>query len=146
MHKNRLISSDEGIWSHLQIDDLRIRVRSRAVHNLAVDLLLETPFKDKYIQGIFPEERKLVPSYSKLVDKIISTTKTANVTAVEDHKDSQHPSAFLADDIYLSAVVAKAVTLVPLAHTPVSVKRTGLESRIIKHIDNSTSRAPLHVA
>lgn len=104
---------------HGRVDDLRIREWFGVVGSLAIVLVLETLFIDKYLRGIFPAECKLVPLRSRPVDIIVSTTKTANAATIVDFIGSQPSSAPLADEIYRRVVVAKEVRLAPHAHAPV---------------------------
>lgn len=46
---------------HLLVDNLCVIVWFKVVENLAVDVLLEASFSDKYIRAIFPTEWKFVP-------------------------------------------------------------------------------------
>lgn len=54
------IMVEGAILLQLQISNLRIRVWFGVDEGLTVDLLLCTPFIDRYVQGIFLAERMLV--------------------------------------------------------------------------------------
>lgn len=64
------ITVEGVILLHVQLGDLRVRVWFGVVKNLAVSVLLGTSFIDRFVTGIFPPERKVVPQNSEPVDII----------------------------------------------------------------------------
>lgn len=88
----------------------------------------------------------LVPWYFQPVSIIIPTTKIAHAVAVADCIHSRSFFSSVADDIYHTVVVAKAVTLAPHAHTLVFVKNTCSGRKVFKPINDSPSRRSLYVA
>lgn len=84
------LALDGTIILHLRLGDLRVRVCFGVVPNLVVDFLLGTSFSDRFIRGIFPSERKIVPWHSHPVTILASqrpsaTTATNNaISAIED--------------------------------------------------------------
>lgn len=51
----------------VSIGDLHVKVWFGTVESVAVNVLLETQFKDRYIRGIFPGKRPIVPWSSEPV-------------------------------------------------------------------------------
>lgn len=62
-----LIQFHKTILIHLRIENLVTRYWLEIVPNLAVSLLLETLFNDRFIRRLFPSKRKFVPWHSKPV-------------------------------------------------------------------------------
>lgn len=87
------------------------------VERFAVDPLLNTSFIDRYVQGIFLTERKLVQRHSRTVDILTQSPKTSSAVPFADHQYVKAP----ADETSNTAVAAKPVTLKPCLHTPVMV-------------------------
>lgn len=110
------ISSKKVILIHLQKDDLRKNVIFEVVASRAVDLLLETSLIDKYIQKMFPAERRLVPWPSQPICIIVLAMKTQSPASVADYVDRQLFSPPGADGTERKVVAAKAATLAPLTY------------------------------
>lgn len=91
-------------------------------------------------------EPKLVHRYLQPVDIDFPATETANVATVVKHSDSQQFFLPLAGDICDRLVVPTAVTLAPLAPTPVLVKDTGSQTKFIETIGYKEGHGLLRVA
>lgn len=95
---------DGTILLFVKIGELRVRVWFGIVKNLAVDILLGTSFIDRYIQGIFLSERKILPWHSQPVP-ILSRN---NNTAVRLHLYEQHRT-----EMPVTAIRVAQQTMVP---------------------------------
>lgn len=74
---------------HINMGEARVRVTFGIIKNLAVPVLLRTSFIAKFVKGIFPTERKIVPYNRKPVsmerayeapDDNQITMRTTNIT------------------------------------------------------------------
>lgn len=58
------------IWLHVKLGNSRARVVFISVRNLALPVLVETSYIDRFFKGSFPPERKSVPYNAKPVSNI----------------------------------------------------------------------------
>lgn len=69
----------ETILLHVRLGDLRVEVWFGIVHNLAVDILIGTPFIDCFTRGIFLAECKVVPWHSHPVEIFSFTQRDQHI-------------------------------------------------------------------
>lgn len=61
------INVEGTILLHVRLGDLIVRTWFGVVANLAVPLRLGTSYIDRFVKGIFPQYRKVVPFHSQPV-------------------------------------------------------------------------------
>lgn len=117
----------------VRVGDLKVKVWFAVAQDLCTRVLLGTPFIDRFIKGIFPPERKLVPRDSPPVH-ILAIDEPNMVMAVEDDKrpcppDAPQPELTTAsDDLARTQTqcekrvrVAKSTTIAPWTEKPILV-------------------------
>ena len=105
----------------IRLGDLKVRVWFGVIEELAVPVLLGTSFADRFIQGIFPQERKVVPNDSGPVAILSTLVKDPETNllveqdpllCVKDQSDDKREIRFR---------VAKKRTIPPMSEAPVTV-------------------------
>ena len=112
----------------IRMGDLKVRVWFGVVENLAVPVLLGTSYIDRFVQGIFPQERKVVPNDSRPVAILSSfaVDPTTNMVIDEDEVltvDENTIPNKVSRDVLIR--VAKQTTLPPMSETIVTVTTKG---------------------
>lgn len=95
------------ILPHLGVGELYLRTWLGIVDNIAVDLLLETSYIDRYIRAILPGEQKLVPWHPTPV----ATIEWHNEWVLSQEETNEHEEP----DCSMSAplTISKRVLITP---------------------------------
>lgn len=126
----------------MQTGTLRIRARFGVVDNLAVELLLEPSYTNKFICRIAPAKRKFVLWLLRPVYIIVPTTEASNAAVVAGHFETHIFTVCVVDDLYHKLFVAKAVMKAPYTLTPVLVNSAGSGTVLLKPVYVKIIRAP----
>lgn len=104
--------------------------------------LLEMSFFDRYKQGIFLSERKLVSGHSQPVDIITESSKARNAVLFADYQYCAVPGG----ETSHNRLAANLVKLALYSHRPEMVANSCLRILIIDPTSLHASRASLQIA